>query len=304
MSDIKIKFFGEINLLNHLKHKFHLHEIGDDCAIIPYDKKNYLLAASDILIENIHFKLSRDSFEEIGFKAIAVNVSDIAAMGGIPKYVLVSAGLPKKIKLSQIDELYQGLSNAAKYFGVKIVGGDTSRSEKFVIDVSLLGFVEKKIILLRSGARPDDLIYATGKFGSAAAKKYKIDINDLKNVRLKESRLIAKNKIATSMIDDSDGLSRCIYEICTQSRVGVEIYIDKIPLVKGATKEHALNGGEDFELLFTVPPKKKSLLEKIKLNCPITEIGKILPRKNGISLIDSSGNKKLLTTFGYDSFQR
>jgi thiamine-monophosphate kinase len=294
--------FAEIELLQHLKHKFHLHEIGDDCAILAFDKKNYLLAASDILIENVHFKLGRDSFYEIGFKAIAVNVSDIAAMGGIPKYVLVSAGLPKKINLSQIDNLYQGLSYAAKYFGVKIVGGDTSRSDELIINVSILGFVGKKLILRRSGVKPEDLIFVTGTWGRAGVKNYKIDINDLQQIRLKEARIIARKKIATSLIDNSDGLNRCIYEICTQSKVGAEIYLEKVPLAKGASLDQALNGGEDFELLFTISAKKKNLLKKINLNCPITEIGKILASKKGISLINSSGMRKTLKNFGYDSF--
>ena len=170
------------------------------------------------MIENVHFKLKKTSFYDLGYKALFVNVSDIASMGGCPTHALITIGVPRTTKVSSIRQFYKGVNALAKELKIDVVGGDTIASpEEFVISVTLLGEVEKKYLLTRAGARAGDLILAAGDFGGPAAGKYEIR-NTKSGIRLKEARAIAKSKLATAMIDSSDGLVRSVLEICKSSK--------------------------------------------------------------------------------------
>ncbi|MFQ5952861.1 MAG: thiamine-monophosphate kinase, partial [Candidatus Omnitrophota bacterium] len=136
--------------------------IGDDCAVLEFDRKQHLLWASDMLVEGTHFDVKKSGYKRIGYKAVAVNISDIAAMGGLPRYVTVSLGAPPKIKESEIRSIYSGIFSICKDNGIKVIGGDTVRSSSLVIDVSIIGTVEKKRLARRSGAKPGDMVLVTG----------------------------------------------------------------------------------------------------------------------------------------------
>ncbi len=251
--------------------------IGDDCAGIEIQnpkskiktRNRLLLITTDTLIENVHFKrpkgtanLFAGSFK-LGMKAMIANISDISAMGGVPTYAVVTIGVRKNFKVKAIKDLYRGMVKVAKKHGVQIVGGDTVRSPKtLVISITLLGEVEKKYLLTRSGAKVGDLICVTGCFG----KPVSADCS--------QGRKIAKKRIATSMIDSSDGLVESIRQICQASRVGARIDFDNIPIAKGASLKQALFGGEEYELVFTVP---KSKAKKLKYQV----VGKIVKKGNG-----------------------
>ena len=272
--------------------------IGDDTAVLKYKKNLYLLLTTDILIEDVHFDKKAAPFQ-IGYKALAVNISDIAAMGGIPKYVLVSLGLKKNTSLKFVDELYQGIRSLAKKFKVKIVGGDTVASSKIVISVALTGEVEKKYLTLRKGAKIGDKIYVTGRLGGSISGKHLSFIP-----RLKEARYLVENLHPTSMIDISDGLLSDLRRICEASGLGAKICQEKIPLSKEATSsENALTGGEDFELLFTLCHHPPHLGRRDRVGeIPITQIGEIT-KKKGIILLDGKGKKVLLKKTGFDHFK-
>lgn len=268
--------------------------IGDDAAVLRMNGGVLLLATTDTFVEGVHFKLPRDPFFSIGQKAMLANVSDIAAMGGIPTHALVTIGLSKKISVENVKALYRGIDSIAKKCKIDIVGGDTVSSPKaLIVSITLLGEVEKKYLLLRSGARPGDLICVTGKFGGSAAQKYEIR-NTKYETNIEKARNIAKSQTATAMIDSSDGLVRSVLEICKASKVGARIYEDKVPVARGATLQHALYGGEEYELVFTAPKGKAG---KYKV------VGEIVGAKSGVKLIDAQGKIKPLKSGGYEHFR-
>lgn len=252
--------------------------IGDDAAVL--EKPKYLLVTTDTLIENVHFKLGRASsattYINLGYKAMAVNISDIAAMGGEPTYALVTIGAPKEFSVKAIEDLYRGL----KKHGIPIIGGDTVQSPKeLVINVVLLGEVEKECLLLRSGARVGDYILVTGKFGGQAAAKFDSRKAEKPKGRLKEARMIAKTGLASSMIDSSDGLVCSIREICKASKVDARIDFGSVPVAKGATFKQALFGGEEYELVFTV--SKSKAVKLAKLIPQVSIVGRIVRQGKG-----------------------
>ncbi len=241
--------------------------IGDDCAVInnkqpacrqARQKTNntkvpiYQLITTDTLIEGVHFRYSRgsDRMRVLGQKAMIANISDISAMGGVPTYAVVTIGARKNLKVKAIKDLYRGMVKVAKKHKVQIVGGDTVRSPKnLVVSITLLGEVEKKYLLTRSGAKVGDLICVTGRFGKPVSGD------------CLQGRKIAKKRIATAMIDSSDGLVESIRQICQASRVDARIDFDNIPIAKGASLKQALFGGEEYELVFTVPKSKEKKLK-------------------------------------------
>src|SRR3989338_7089247 len=250
---MRLKDIGEIGLIKRLDRKTHLDKsvikgIGDDAAVIRWRRDKYLLFTCDMLIEDVHFKLKRAAPSQIGWKAIARNISDIAAMGGVPRYALISIGLAPNTSVGFLDELYSGIRKCAKIFKVNIVGGDTGRSKKLVIDVSLIGKVEKRSVVTRSGAKIGDIILVTGSIGGSGKGKH---LNFMP--RLKEARRLVKN----FMIDVSDGLALDLWRILYASRVGARISKDAVPISREADSfEKAISEGEDFELLFTMNPKE------------------------------------------------
>jgi len=303
---VKLSQLGEFGLIDRLSKKVGKPSknvkmgIGDDTAVYEPSaagflrKAKYQLITTDTLIENIHFKLRKTSFQDLGYKALVINISDIASMGGYPTHALVTIGANKNILVKKIEDLYRGISKAANKFKVDIVGGDTVQSPKeLVVSITLLGEVEKKLLLTRSGAQVGDLICVTGRFGGPAAEKY-VTHYPLPVPRLKEARQIAKLKIATSMIDSSDGLVRSVMEICRASKVGARINLGSVPIAKGAALKQALYGGEEYELVFTVPKAKKHKYQVV---------GEITAPRNGIKLVNKRGKASDPKNGGYEHFK-
>lgn len=299
---MKLSQLGEFGLIDRIARREHkrpttLIGIGDDAAVLKFPGK-YLLVTTDTFIENIHFKLKTTSFFHLGQKVLVANISDIAAMGGWPTHALVTVGVPKTMSVKKVDELYRGIDRLARKFKIDIIGGDTVQSPKeVVVSIVLLGEVEKENLLLRSTAKVGDAILVTGVFGGPAAVKY--DSRKLKaEHRTREARTIATSKLATSMIDSSDGLVRSVLEICRASKVGARIREDKVPVARGATLDQALYGGEEYELVFTLPKGKK--VKGVRYEA----IGEIVAGKQGVKLIDGHGRIKSLKSGGYEHFKK
>jgi thiamine-monophosphate kinase len=270
--------------------------IGDDCAVLGYDDKRYLLWATDMLVEGTHFR-RRDGYKKIGRKAVAVNISDIAAMGGRPRYITVSLGIPGYMKRPEVKALYDGIFRICREYGIKVIGGDTNRSGKLIIDVSILGTVEKKRLVTRSGASVKDLILITGPVRNGKKEHLRL------SPRLEEARFIAGNYKVNSMIDVSDGIAMDATRICAESGVGCRIYEGAIPLSGELSIRDALYYGESFELLFTMRPGEAERLirdlsaKKRKAECFV--IGEITGKKQGLRLIDRNGRVSNLKATGY-----
>ncbi len=296
-----LKQVGEFGLIGRIAGKIKcdrsvIRGIGDDAAVISYTKNKHLLLTTDMLVEGVHFRRQEASFSQIGRKALAVNISDIAAMGGIPKYAVISAGFPKRLSLRAVDEIMRGIEALAKEYSVNIVGGDTVRAEKIVLSISLLGEVKAANLTLRSGARAGDLIFVTGSLGgSRSLKQFNF------NPRLKEAQRIIERFSPTAMIDVSDGLASDLQRIAEQSKVGAVIFEQLIPFSRGASLKKALYQGEDFELLFTVSLQSARKFYK-KDQLPITCIGKIVERKKGLVLIDKQARMASLRQKGFRHF--
>ena len=304
---MKLSQIGEFGLIERIashesKRTDTLVGIGDDAAVISQKSKvksqNYTLVTTDALIENVHFKRAGLSFFKLGQKALAANISDIAAMGGWPTHALVTVGLPATISVEKIEEFYRGLNHLAKKHQIDIIGGDTVASPKeLFISITLLGEVEKENLLLRSTAKSGDLICVTGRFGGPASQKY-LQLSTY-NLRLAEARTLAKAKIATSLIDSSDGLIRSVLEVCKASKVGARIWEDNVPIAKGATLDQAFYGGEEYELVFTVP---KTKVKKLKVK--MTIVGEVMSSEFGVKLVDKHDKIKPLKSGGYEHFRK
>jgi thiamine-monophosphate kinase len=301
--------------------------IGDDVAVIDIGRKA-LLITTDILIEDIHFERSWTDPFSLGKKALNVNLSDIAAMGGVPKSFLISIGFPKDLPLSFISSFYLGLKDSAKRFQVDLIGGDTSFSEKIIINICLLGEGKKQDLLFRKGATAGNDLFVSGTLGDAALgltllqkkrtsgrPKGLIEKHLSPSPRIELGQAISRNHLATAMIDVSDGLLLDTTHLLKESQVGARIWEDRIPLSKLYRKwihafsgEHfqmALSGGEDYELLFTAPPekRKKILSLSISLKIPITCIGEILPQKEGFHIVRKDGTEYSPSRLGFDHFK-
>lgn len=301
--------------------------IGDDTAAIKVSGEKLLLFTSDSLVEDVHFKWDYTSPFQVGWKALVVNISDVAAVGGNPTHCLVSLALPSDTERNLVREVYRGLKKAASKYRVGIVGGDTVRAPSFIITVSLLGEVKRENIVLRSGAKPGDLIYVTGQLGSSGAglaclkapnwkvkpeiRQFLIKKHLMLSPRLAEGQKIASSQIAASMIDLSDGLASDLHRLAEESKVGAVLWEDEFPtalateqLAKVMGKsllEWILYGGEDYELLFAVPPNKKEELKQT-LSFPHTLIGEIVDRDQGIYLKKRGGNRTKIEDRGYNHF--
>ncbi len=321
---------NEFQFIEKIRSKYSLSKIGDDCAVIPKDPKTDLVITTDLLVEDIDFRLDWSKPEFIGHKALAVSLSDIAAMGAKPIWSMVSIGVPEAVwKTDFVDEFYDGYMRLAKKFDVELIGGDVSRTpDKIVIDSIAAGEVKKGKAVLRSGAKVGDLIFVTGELGGAAGGlkllesgvRYTSDEKIwrkhllLKQLQpfpqISDGEFLREDNSATSMIDLSDGLSSDLAHICRASNVGAKIYVDKIPFdkkLKPLTEsfeekiDFALNGGEDFELLFTVNPKKNFQVENEFKNRKFSHIGEITANGEIIELI-SDENSSVLQSKGFRHF--
>lgn len=319
---MNIAELGELELIKKISKNIKLFSkeivkgIGDDTAVLKFDKKHYMLLTTDTLVEDDHFNLKWFSAEQVGKKAIESNVSDIASMGGFPKYALISIILPKNTNINLIDKLYNGINKNCKKYKINIIGGNFSNGKNIVISVTMIGLVEKKRLCLRSNAKVNDLIAVTGNLGASRAglqllrnKKKGSSINYYLNPKCKLNIGRKLSNYVNAMEDISDGLASEVMHICDESNVGAIIYKEKIPLnkdtindakkVKKDPYDYALFGGEDFELVFTIPKNKFKKLNKLKNK--ITIVGKILSKNNGIYLLHKNKKKKL--SHGYDQFK-
>ena len=307
--------------------------VGDDAAVIEYSDNRYRLLSTDMLIEGIHFDLSYSPLKHLGYKAVSVNVSDICAMNGIATQITVSIAVSNRFSVEAIEELYSGIKLACENYKVDLVGGDTTSSKSgLVISVSVLGQVEKQKISYRKGAHINDLVVVTGDLGAAylglqILKREKeiflsnpgvqpdLQGNDyaLQRQLKTEARsnfvkvLDDLNIIPTSMIDISDGLTSEILHLSKHSDVGITIYEDKLPIdytTMNLAKDLnlnpifcALNGGEDYELLFTI---SQDHYDKLKKDVDFTIIGHVTDKKEGNNFITKDSTSHPITAQGWD----
>ncbi|MFH0893477.1 MAG: thiamine-phosphate kinase [Bacteroidota bacterium] len=328
--------FGLIKHLTEnikLKHSSSVKGIGDDCAIIDYSGMKTLIS-TDMLVEGIHFDLMYCPLKHLGYKAAVVNFSDVIAMNAMPKQITVSIAVSNRFSVEAMDELYDGIRLACENYQVDLIGGDTTSSPSgLVISITVLGDADEDKICYRSGAKEHDLICVTGDLGAAymglqvlerekvvfkanpdqqpdlVPYHFLIEKQLKPEARADVVKLLFDSEILpTSMIDVSDGLASEIIHICTASKVGCSLYDEKIPInpltyetaveFKMDPSVCALNGGEDYELLFTVSQKD---FEKVKDIREIAIIGHITDASLGINLIDRIGAQHNLTAQGWDA---
>lgn len=336
-----IEKLGEFGLIQHLTKDFQhsnpttLKGIGDDAAVIDKSENEALLVSTDTLIEGIHFSLMYTPLKHLGYKAVAVNVSDICAMNGKATQITVSLAVSSKFPVEALEELYEGIKAACDTYQVDLIGGDTTSSiSGLVLTITVIGHAQKDEITYRNGAKEYDLLVVTGDLGGAymglqvlerEKEVFKsnpsiqpdLDGHDyIIQRQLKPEARADVNKILkdlevqpTAMIDISDGLASEIIHLCTQSKVGCHIYDEKIPIDAKTSltaldfnldpSTCALNGGEDYELLFTI---NQSDFDKINTNPNFTIIGHITHEKDGIYYIDKQGSALELKAQGWRHF--
>ncbi len=293
--------------------------IGDDCAVVSVPGGHQALVTTDFSLENIHFRRAWHPPESVGHRCLARGLSDIAAMGGRPLAAFLSLALPRNLPQSWVDRFLRGLLKLAGDFKVELAGGDTAESRSGVLaDIVVLGSVPKGRAVLRSGARPGDRIYVTGELGASAAtlnllsrgKKLRpLDYGRHfhPTPRIAVGRFLREKRLASAMIDLSDGLSTDLHHLCEESGVGAEIEADAIPLANlGKTGRRvdlrfALHGGEDYELLFTVPEGKQ--VPPRFAGVAIQQIG-IVTRSRNVWLRDRTGVRQGLAARGWEHFKK
>jgi len=293
--------------------------IGDDCAVIKIPRGHQVLVTTDFSLEDIHFRRAWHSPESVGHRCLARGLSDIGAMGGQPVAAFLSLALPPSLPQKWVDGFLRGLLKLAADFRTVLAGGDTAESPDGVLaDIIVLGSVPKGKSVLRSGGRPGDAIFVTGELGaSAAALKLLVGGKKIKPAdfpryfhplpRIAAGRFLREKNLASAMIDTSDGLSTDLEHICEESGVGAEINTGAIPLAligKPARRvdlSFALHGGEDYELLFTVP-RGKQVPARIG-GVAVTKIGEIT-RRRGVFLRDKDGLKRRLPARGWEHFRK
>jgi thiamine-monophosphate kinase len=338
----EINSLGEFGLIEHLTKNIELQNassivgVGDDAAVIDHFGKQTVVT-SDMLIEGVHFDLTYTPLKHLGYKSIIVNLSDIYAMNAIPTQVVVNIGLSNRFSIEALDEFYEGIYTACENYGVDLVGGDTSSSQKgFIISITALGEVAPDKYVRRNTAKKNDLLCVSGDLGAAYVgllfleREKKIFIEspgvqpDLENESYVIGRLLkpearkdiveffAKSGVMpTAMMDISDGLSSEILHICKQSNVGCVLYEEKLPIadeMKTAAYKFqidptacALSGGEDYELLFTVDQGE---YEKLKQNSDISVIGYMTEPEKGSHIITKGGSTFPVTAQGWNAFNK
>lgn len=331
--------FGEFKLIEHLTKQVKIHNkstikgIGDDCAILEYNNKQTLVT-TDLLIEGVHFDLGYVPLKHLGYKAVMVNLSDVYAMNGVAKQITVSIAVSNRFSLEALEELYAGIHLACDTYKVDLVGGDTTSSTKgMLISITAIGEVDVKDVVRRDGAKENDLLVVTGDLGAAylglqvlEREKQVFEVNPNAQPELENYTYLVERQLKpearkdivqllkglkvkpTSMIDISDGLSSEILHICKQSKVGCNLFEDKIPLdqqvISTCEEFHldsttiALSGGEDYELLFTVSQED---YPKIKANPNFTVIGHMTEESEGVNLITRANQKIEIIAQGWNA---
>ena len=330
--------FGLIKHLTEnfkINHESSIKGIGDDAAVLSFDGKQVLIS-TDLLLEGIHFDLAYMPLMHLGYKAVQVNLSDIYAMNGVATQITVSLGLSSKFPLEAVEELYKGIELACNKFNIDVIGGDTSSSKQgLIISITSIGFADKKDVCYRSGAKDGDLLCVSGDLGGAyvglqilerekqiflenpniqpdlEGKDYIIERQLKPEGRRDIVDLLSQMELLpTAMIDISDGLASEILHICEQSGVGCTIYEDKLP-IDPMTYETArelgldptvcaLNGGEYYELLFTI---NQADYEKLKHDVDITVIGHMTDKNSGAKMISKSNVVHELKAQGWNAFK-
>ena len=312
--------------------------VGDDCAVLDPGGNMLLLATCDSQVEDVHFTFATSSPEDIGRKALAINISDIAAMGGEPRYALISLILPSRqsFHLEVLEGIYSGLRQEAEQFDVAIVGGNIAgtgqhKNAPLIIDITLLGTVERGHALLRSGAHAGDTLFVTGSPGDSAAGLFTLlhpelpyppqardalrAIHRVPRPRVRVGRILSQlgSQIVTAMLDISDGLSGDLHHICERSQVSARVVIDQLPLSSALRSiavvashdplDWALNGGEDYELLFSVSPGYADMVVEAVQSAtgtPVTAIGTICPPEAGMKVLWPDGREEALVPKSWD----
>lgn len=337
----EIASLGEFGLIEHLTKNFEIQNastilsIGDDAAVIDHFGKQTVIT-SDMLVEGIHFDLMYTPLKHLGYKSVVVNLSDVYAMNATPTHITLNIAFSNRFSVEALDDFYEGVYAACEKYGVDLIGGDTSSSQKgFIISVTALGEITPEKIVKRSGAKKGDLLCVSGDLGSAflgltlLEREKKIYLEnpgiqpDLENEQYIVGRLLKpearrdiidffeqSNILPTSMMDVSDGISSETLHICKQSNVGCVIYEDKIPINDHARQYAykleldptacALSGGEDYELVFTVP---QSDYEKLVLNEQISVVGYITDIEEGVHIVTKGGSTHQLTAQGWNAFK-
>ena len=332
---------GEFGLIKHLTQNFKVQQattvkgVGDDAAVVEVKDKQ-VLVTTDLLVEGVHFDLSYMPLKHLGYKAVMVNLSDIYAMNGKASQITVSIAVSNRFPLEAIEELYDGIYLACKTYNVDLVGGDTTSSTKgLLISITAIGEAKAENVVYRNTAKPNDLLVVTGDLGAAylglqvlEREKQVFEVNPNSQPDLTDYSYLVERQLKpearkdivkllhdlkvkpTSMIDISDGLSSEILHICDQSKVGCNLYEEKIPLdpqVISTCEEFdlnsttiALSGGEDYELLFTI---SQDDFPKIKGNPHLTVIGHIIDESQGANLITRAGQQVKLTAQGWNGLK-
>ena len=331
--------FGEFKLIEHLTKQVKIHNkstikgIGDDCAILEYKDKQTLVT-TDLLIEGVHFDLGYVPLKHLGYKAVMVNLSDVYAMNGIAKQITVSIAVSNRFSLEALEELYAGIHLACNTYKVDLIGGDTTSSTKgMLISITAIGEADQEDVVYRNGAKENDLLVVTGDLGAAylglqvlEREKQVFEVNPNAQPELENYTYLVERQLKpearkdivqllkdlevkpTSMIDISDGLSSEILHICKQSKVGCNLFEDKIPLdqqvISTCEEFHldsttiALSGGEDYELLFTISQED---FPKIKGNPNLTVIGHMTEQSAGVNLVTRANQKIELIAQGWNA---
>ncbi|MGO9308062.1 MAG: thiamine-phosphate kinase [Spirochaetia bacterium] len=350
---MKIEQLGEFGLIERIRAALPLPGpnvvmgIGDDVAVLKAASapggaaravaggESVWLATCDVQVEGAHFLRGAIPPRSLGRKALAINLSDIASAGGVPRYALVSLGLPAGLEVAFIDELYAGLREEGTEFGVDIVGGNISRSRLGIfIDVFLLGEANRDDVVLRSGARAGDVVMVTGSVGDAAAGVALLLDPGLEKMtdaayadtarsrrdrpapRVREGALIGSLRQASAMIDVSDGIAGDLRHVCERSGVSFRLHADRLPVsaanralsraARGDEWHFALHGGEDYELLFTAPPGRAGeLAQRVasETGTPVSVIGEIIPEAERPVLALPDGSSRPLEESGWDHFK-
>jgi len=337
-----ISNLGEFGLIDHLTKNFTIKQestvmgIGDDCAVIAGNSDKEIVVTTDLLLEHVHFDLSYMPLKHLGYKAVVVNLSDVYAMAAIPTQITVSIAVSNRFPIEALEELYAGITAAAKFYNVDVVGGDTTSSTTgLLISVTAIGTVDKGEAIYRSGAAINDLIVVSGDLGGAymglqvlEREKQVFLVNPNSQPDLEPYSYLVERQLKpearkdipqllrelgvkpTSMIDISDGLSSETIHLCKNSKLGCNLYEDKIPLdpqVITTCEEFnldsttiALNGGEDYELLFTIKPQD---FEKIKGNPHLSIIGHMTEEQEGRHLFTRANTKIPLIARGWNAME-
>lgn len=297
--------------------------IGDDAALVAGSRRRELILTTDLSVEGVHFTSARHSPRAVGHRALARSLSDIAAMGGTPRYALISLAVSRHMERTWLEHFFMGFLTLARQFGVAVIGGDTAVTDRpCVVDVIAVGEVPRGQALRRSGAKPGDRIFVSGRLGMAAlglrllpsrtrlrkpVEKAAVRAHCFPQPQCALGNFLRERRLASAMMDLSDGLSIDLRRLCDASRVGATLSGNQVPSPPISNPEDALdlalNGGEDYQLLFTVPPSKALRIPQRFGKLPLTCIGEISATRT-IRIAGADGKTRPLEPRGYDHFAR